>query len=438
MKRLFLIALLFVGAISVSSAQPTGRLIVRVNGGLPLIQTVCLLAGCNVGENIDGALGQLFLVTTPVNADVNSVLTTLLSLTGMVIDAEVDTVAQVADSGTAIPPALSDSTPEAYFGATVPHGYLAQPAAQIVRLSDSRSAFPNATGGGIVAVIDTGVDPNHPALKGALLPGYDFTRNRNGADETADITLPAHPDGEDSRPEWVKGNGSGDLSQSTAAVVNQSTAAVVNGNPHYSDFGHGTMVAGIIHLVAPIARILPLKAFHSDGTGYNSDILRAIYFAIAQHAKVLNMSFTLASYSREVETALDIGTASGMIAVASAGNSGERTLAYPAAYWNVVGVASTNNSGQLSAFSNYGSQLVWVAAPGEGVITTYPFSTYAAAWGTSFSAPLVSGTASVLVGLQPLCDQIAGSAFIGHAQFIGPDAGHGILDIHQAVESGPH
>ena len=56
-------------------------------------------------------------------------------------------------------------------------GYIVQPATQSIRLSDLQTAFPKATGTGVVAVLDTGVDTAHPALQSALLPGYDFTRN---------------------------------------------------------------------------------------------------------------------------------------------------------------------------------------------------------------------------------------------------------------------
>jgi thermitase len=224
-------------------------------------------------------------------------------------------------------------------------------------------------------------------------------------------------------------------SSNTAADVSQSTAAVVDGNSQYSDFGHGTMVAGIIHLVAPTAKILPLKAFHSDGTGYTSDILRAIYYAIMQHANVLNMSFTLPGYSREVASALDLATSSGIISVAAAGNNGQEMPVYPAALWDVIGVASTDNNNQLSTFSNYGPQFVWLAAPGEGVVTTYPFSTYAAGWGTSFSAPFVSGTAALLLSINSWCDQYGSSQSTAHAQPMNPNAGHGELDVHQALQA---
>src|SRR5437773_10858972 len=81
------------------------------------------------------------------------------------------------------------------------------------------------------------------------------------------------------------------VNQSTAAVLDQSTAAVLDGKVQYAAFGHGTMVMGVIHLVAPTAKLLPLKAFHSDGTGNLSDILRAIYYAVQNNASVINMSF---------------------------------------------------------------------------------------------------------------------------------------------------
>jgi Subtilase family len=433
--RRVLLSLIVILAFTAAPVRASGGLIVRVAGGLLNIQLACLLTGCTVVENIDGQTGELYLVAAPTGIDLNTLLTLLLNITG-VIDVEVDAIAHVGDSnsGTQIPAALYDTSPTPYYGATVPHGYVAQPAVSIIRLPAAQAAYPSATGGGVVAIIDTGVDPNHPVLRPWLLPGYDFTRNQRGADETLDVTLAAPPIVTGVPPTWVGGDGSGNTSQSTAAVVNQSTAAVVNGNPGYADFGHGTMVAGLVHLVAPTAKILPLKAFHADGTGYNSDILRAIYMAIANHANVLNMSFTMASYSGEVAAALDLATLTGTVSVASAGNSGQETMVYPAGLWNVMGIASTNNNDQLSSFSNYGPQLVWVAAPGEGVVTTYPFSTWAAGWGTSFSAPLISGLAADFWGMNWFSDQNSAGDSVGHADPIDLNAGHGLLDTFQAMQ----
>jgi len=74
-----------------------------------------------------------------------------------------------------------------------------------------------------------------------------------------------------------------------------------------------------------------------------------------------------------------------------------KATVYPAALKNVIDVASTSNTDLPSTFSNYGAPPVWLAAPGEGVMTTYPFGTYAAGWGTSFSAPLVAGTTAMMI-----------------------------------------
>src|SRR6185436_1850103 len=114
-----------------------------------------------------------------------------------------------------------------------------------------------------------------------------------------------------------------------------------------------------------------------------SDILRAVYFAANKGAKIINMSFSRPTPSLELKLALDYAAARGVILVASAGNDGKAILAYPAAYDNVIGVASTTNDDVRAAFSNYGSKLVTLAAPGEGIITPFPGGGFAAATGTS-------------------------------------------------------
>jgi len=195
------------------------------------------------------------------------------------------------------------------------------------------------------------------------------------------------------------------------------------------------MVAGIVHLVAPTAQIMPLKAFHADGSGYLSDVLRAIYFAAQNGANVINMSFSVATYSQEMVSAIKFASRHQVICVASAGNDGQDEFVYPAALGNVMGVASTTNSDTLSSFSNYGSDVVWVAAPGEGVITTYPFGTYAAGWGTSFSAPQVSGAAALLLSINSHCNESCAEQSLAHANPISADVGNGRLDLYQAVSA---
>src|SRR5882672_2496711 len=196
------------------------------------------------------------------------------------------------------------------------------------------------------------------------------------------------------------------------------------------------MVMGVIHLVAPNAKLLPLKAFHSDGTGSLSDILRAIYYAVQNGANVINMSFDFTTSSVELESALNTASQSALICATSAGNDGKNELVYPAALQSVaMGVASTSNTDVRSSFSNYGDAIVWVAAPGEGIVTTYPFNSYAAGWGTSFSAPFVSGTSALLLNKQATNESQAAAA-VAHAVPVGStDMGHGRLDIVQTLQT---
>jgi subtilisin family serine protease len=195
------------------------------------------------------------------------------------------------------------------------------------------------------------------------------------------------------------------------------------------------MVAGAIHLVAPHATILPLKAFRSDGRGYSSDVLRAIYFAVRENAKVINMSFSYATLSRELQRAIDFATARGVVPIGSAGNGGQRILVYPAALPNVIGVASTTDVDTLSDFSNFGPDIAWVAAPGEAIVTTYPLGTYAAAWGTSFSTAFAAGTAALLAETGSQLTTTQAHDAEGHAVWISFEVNRGRLDIPSAIQA---
>jgi subtilisin family serine protease len=430
---------------STTKPAPQTRLVVRDSLGLSSLLNLCSLLGCSTAQSLGDPQGQLFMIQIP------SVLAPLVSLLNIsvlgLITIETDQVVQTQGaSAMSTPSYLNDRTPFSYYGTTVWHGYVYQPANTLIRTSATQSAFNTAGSGVTVADIDTGVDTNHPVLKSSLLVGYDFTRNQSGGSEMSDVSQStvAVLDGE-----------SAQVSQSTVAVLDQSTVAVLDG-PQYAAFGHGTMTAGIIHLVAPQAKILPLKSFQADGTGYNSDILRAIYYAVGHGAKVINMSFNYTTYSQELANAVNYATANGVICVAAAGNSGNQATVYPAALKGVIDVASTNNSDGPSTFSNYGAPPVWLAAPGEGVMTTYPFGTYAAGWGTSFSAPLVSGTTALLVasyngksgsGVSGLLGSLLGAASssslqpqaanaLAHDQAISdPQMGHGRLDTYVATQA---
>ena len=427
MKRRIVLALLCLTLLSAKSAAADNRFIVRTNVGRQLLSVVCALDGCTVVRALDGTLNQIFLVTAPVTVDPTLLINTLNATPG-ILHVELDQLVSLIggiNTLTTIPSGLSDTTPVSYFGSQVWNGYANQPAAQIIRVAEAQNTF-QVSGIGIVADIDTGVDPNHPALQAVLLPGYDFTRNQPNGSEMTDFTEPP-PSGNPPAPAQVN--------QSTAAVLDQSTAAVLDGNPAYAAFGHGTMVMGVIHLVAPNAHLLPLKAFRADGSANLSDIVSAVYYAAQNNANVINMSFDMKVDSQEFSNSLAYVNQLNIICVSSAGNDGLQETVYPAAYTtDVMGVASTNDLDQRSSFSNFGP-IVWVAAPGEQIITTYPFSTYAAASGTSFSAPFVSGTSSLFHELQPPGAQIDAAQAIAHAQPVGPGMGNGRLDVVQALQS---
>ena len=410
---------------------PPPGVIVRTNLGQAGLQSACQRNGCAVVGNLDGNQAMVFLVVPTQQGLLPDLLAGILRLVTGVLDAEPDQGLMIPPNPSSTttsynpPSALWDTTPVNYYGTTVTHGYVNQPAAQILHLSQAQSAF-HVSGSGIVADIDTGVDPNHPALKSVLLPGYDFTRNLVGGSELRDISLSSPPPCYTCAAAFVN--------QHTAAMVDQHTAAMVDGSA-YAAFGHGTMVAGVIHLVAPTAKILPLKAFHANGTGTLSDIIRALYYAVQNNAKVINMSFDLSTNSTELSNAINYANGRNVICVASSGNDGQQEVVYPAGMKNVMGVASTNNWDQRSTFSNYGNQIVWVAAPGEGIVTTYPFATYAAGWGTSFSSPFVAGTSSLIVNMQPKDNQSQAAWAMSHAKWIGWNMGNGRMDIYMSLWS---
>jgi len=282
------------------------------------------------------------------------------------------------------------------YGTKAWKGYVQQPA--MYSTNAVTTTQQNFIGTGIiVAIIDTGVDATNPVLAPSLVSGYDFTRNVAGnVSDLADIDLATAAALQQRTVAVLDPYTAVQLNQYSAAFLQQRTVAVLDGDHMPAQLGHGTMVAGLVHLVAPGAKIMPLKAFSADGSSTMSNIVRAIYYATDNGAKVINMSFEIAQISDELVRAINYATRKGVICVASAGNDGERTMVYPAGLSGVIGVASVSQDNEASSFSNYGEDLVTVAAPGEALVTTYFGSSYAAVWGTSFSAGLVSGAVAVL------------------------------------------
>ena len=313
-----------------------------------------------------------------------------------------------------------------YYTSSAWTGYVNQPAATALRIPDTLRSF--GPGVGTVAFIDTGVDFTHAVLAPSLISGWDFTTNSPGGSDSSCCQTddPATFVLNDSTTSILDGGWGNILSPSLTSI----TSLLGLGPP--KAYGHGTMVAGLIHLAAPGAVLMPVRVFNSDGSTTLFRIVQGIYYAVDHGANVINLSFSSLSASQELTAAINYATSHGVIVVSSVGNNGGEITVYPAGLANVIGVASTNNAGILSSFSNYGQPPVTLAAPGEAVVTLYPGNGYAAGWGTSFSAPLVAGGVALLNQLDSADNQARAIRAFSTGSHPGPNLGLGLIDLYQA------
>lgn len=220
-------------------------------------------------------------------------------------------------------------------------------------------------GGTLVAVLDTGVQPDHPMLANSLdALGYDFVDDDLAPDEEA--------------------NGLDDDGDSRVDEL----------------YGHGTHVAGIVHLVAPEARLLPLRVLNSDGRGNNFRTASAIVYAAHRGADAINLSLGTPHPSALLRQVVDEAAQLDVVVVGAAGNLNTDAKQYPAAESCAIGVTSVNAHDKKSSFANYGNW-IGVAAPGENIYSTFPIDGYAWWSGTSMATPFVAGQAALLRGANP-------------------------------------
>ena len=194
-------------------------------------------------------------------------------------------------------------------------------------------------------------------------------------------------------------------------------AITSTGNP-MDDDGHGTHIAGIIGAVANNGRpnvgvawkvkLMALKFLDANGGGKISDEIKCIDYAIAKGARIINMSFGDNAYSQAEFDALKKAMDNGILVVASAGNesvNNDSIPTYPASYnlGNIISVAALNRYNQLADFSNYGSNSVHIAAPGDSIFSCWNGSDqdYKTVSGTSMAAPYVSGVAALVLSAYP-------------------------------------
>src|ERR1019366_8945283 len=198
-----------------------------------------------------------------------------------------------------------------YYSSYAASAYVNQPATDVINMDKAHNLSTGA--GTVVATIDTGADFSHSVLSRSLTPGWDFVHSVPGGQELADLNQETTPI----------------LDQETTPILDQETTPILDG-AKFPDFGHGTMVAGLIHLVAPNARIMPLRAFGADGSATISPIVQAIAFAVDSHVDVINMSFSVKQDSPALAAALLQATKVGIVCVASAGNDGRAIQVWPA------------------------------------------------------------------------------------------------------------
>ena len=191
---------------------------------------------------------------------------------------------------------------------------------------------------------------------------------------------------------------------------------IANDNVFVDSGNHGTSVTGVIAAstnnnrgIAGISRnasIVPLRILDTDGYTTSDRLVEALYDAANLGCRVINLSLGGPTYSYFEELAINYAISQGSIVIAAAGNNGTSNYSYPASYQDVISVGSTDASDSKIDFSQYNNR-VTVVAPGELVYTldvpTYKnyYSLYNYKRGTSFSAPIVSGIASLALSLDP-------------------------------------
>ncbi|MEL7670801.1 S8 family serine peptidase [Methanobacterium sp.] len=238
----------------------------------------------------------------------------------------------------------------------------------------------------IIAVIDSGIDLNHPDLKANIwinkgeIPGNGIDDDHNGyIDDVYGWNF-------------------------------------ISGNSNISDDdGHGTHVAGIIAAagnnskgvtgVMWSATIMSLKFLDNEGNGYVDDAVSAIRYATKMGASIISCSWGGSEYSQALKDVID---ASSALVVCAAGNRGcgandDISPVYPACFTskNIISVAATDTSDALASFSDYGLNSVDVAAPGTHICSTLPGSQYGYMQGTSMAVPYVTGLAGLIKSIRP-------------------------------------
>ncbi len=253
----------------------------------------------------------------------------------------------------------------------------------------------------LLAIIDTGIDYEHPDLKNKIFinPGetgldqYGNDKRTNGIDDDGNGFI-------DDYMGW-------DFTDRLGFPFDSTGGDYLDwDNNPYDENGHGTYISGIaaaetnnftgIAGVAPLIKVLNLRAFDPGGYGEEDDVAAAILYAVQMGVKVINMSFGDNAFSYVLRDVIRYAYSQGVVLVASAGNSGSNMPHYPSGYSEVISVGNSTREDYVATSSNYGSTIDLVA-PGSSILTTSRNNGYAEIGGTSASAPFVSATAALIL-----------------------------------------
>ena len=248
-------------------------------------------------------------------------------------------------------------------------------------------AWTTATGGNVtVAVVDSGIDLSNPDLGGNLW----------------------------TNPGEIAGNGADDDANGFVDDVHGADTVGHDGDPA-DGLGHGTAVASLIGArgnnglgitgVAWRVRLMPVKVLHDRGWGTTVTLITGLRYALANGARVINLSVNGTEPSQALEEAIRQAEAQGALVVTSAGNDGQdrdRVASYPASIDSpaLLTVTSATRSGALGSEAAYGGG-VDIAAPGDGVLTSDLNGGFRTQSGTSFAAAYASGAAALLAAARP-------------------------------------
>ncbi|MDZ7722477.1 MAG: S8 family peptidase [candidate division KSB1 bacterium] len=293
-----------------------------------------------------------------------------------------------------------------------------------------------------IAIIDTGVDYKHKDLEANIWinPGEDL--NGNGVFDLTDLN-------------GIDDDGNGYIDDvmgwdfTDAPNYPDGGDYLERDHDPMDEHGHGTGVAGIVAAVsdnqigisglAPNCRIMNLRAFTANGYGEEDDVASAVLYAIENDARIINMSFGDVFVSRVLDDVIEYARKKDIIMVASAGNSSSDDVHYPSGFNATISVGSTDESDQLSGFSNYGSTIDLVA-PGSDILSTDLNDGYRFWNGTSFSCPYVSAAAALLLSRNTAlaAESIRGilvnsTDLIGGTDAWNPLFGSGRLNVLQAL-----